>query len=252
MKYLVISIITLTLLTQTAGIICAAQSGDGPFMQRFGLKEDPDIVLKRTLEGEDFSYASLASRAGEIFVEFFMAVYEALLELFPEIDPPWPYKGAKKFSGDLITVIGLVLAATLLILGLVWVIIKTGALNRPFKTKASHEAGDSLELENITYQELWDHAVSFLEKGNYTKAIIYFFRSFLMRLENDGIIRFRPGLTNREILRTMNFEDPNRAKLAKMIPVFNRIRYGSGDCDQAQALLFKELSAPGASLSDHT
>lgn len=251
-KNLLISIIALTLLIHMAGTAFAASSGDGPFVNRFGLREDPDAVLKRTLEGEDFSYAGLVSRTEEIFVEFFMAVYKAIVDLFPEFDPPWPYKGAKKFSGDTLTVISLALVATLLIFALVWIILKTGALNWRFKTKAVSAPDDPLDLENITHEELWDHAVTFSEEGDYRRAIIYFFRSFLMRLENEGIISFKPGLTNREILRTMDIQDPNRATLAKMIPVFNRIRYGSGDGDQAQVGLFKELSSPRASLAKNT
>jgi hypothetical protein len=242
MKLILVAALACTLLLQGPPLSLAAEAGSDPFMERFGLNQDPDQVLQRVLSGEEFSYASIWDRIQEAYIELIISGLEALNELLPDLDISWPLEGSGKFEGDIFS-LGLLTLAGLLVIGLIiWIIVRTAALRRSPGRTPLVISDDGLDLSGLTSRELREQAREALEKGDYPRAVIYFFRSFILRLDEEEVIQLRAGLTNREILRRIDPESPHRDILRKMIPLFNRVRYGTGGSDQDTALLFQDLS----------
>jgi hypothetical protein len=224
-----------------AGLWAVAK--DDPFVGKLGLDENPDIVLERVLAGEEFSAGGLLHRIKEIYLELLLSLIKAISEMFPDFDLAWPIEGSGKFQGDLFSVSLLIIGAVTIVLLIIWTIARTGAIKRTRKSGTRSIEDEDIPLGRLTAEQLWEHACRTAEKGRHTKAVIFFFRAFLMGLDEKGIIRLRPGLTNREILAVIEHSSPQREKLERMVPIFNSIRYGSGVSDEGTVDLFKDLSA---------
>ncbi|MFH1115443.1 MAG: DUF4129 domain-containing protein [Pseudomonadota bacterium] len=226
-------------LRHTCGdIFLETLAGDDSFMKRYDLPADPKAALESILARDEFKDrgeswpAQVRRRMEEAFIEALKWILRRIPSIGPlEIDDD---VGRMILDAQLIGIIALVggLFAWLLVR-----LIRAGRL----RAGVQHPSEDHDPPPPSGSAEALRSARAMAEQGNYRDALIYLFRYVLTRLDEKGKLIIGPGKTNREVLNSVPVEEPLRAPLAEMIPLFNRVRYGDADCGKDEFRRFEAL-----------
>lgn len=76
---------------------------------------------------------------------------------------------------------------------------------------------------------------------DYRVAIRYLYLASLLLLDERGVIRFDPALTNYEHLRQLSRQSPVRPSLGEIVGIFDRVWYGFAPVDEALYQHFRQL-----------
>ncbi len=218
--------------------LCAADLSADAFVERYDLPVDPKTALESVLTRDEFmnqgeSWPALVRRLME---EAFIKALKWIIHRIPSFGPFDIDDDVSRMIldaqliGIIVLVAGLVawLAVRLIKARRRRVVVRNASQDRDLP----HSPGSSEALKA---------ARKMAKQGNYRDALIYLFRYVLTRLDEMGRLTMGPGKTNREVLDSIPVEEPLRAPLAEMIPIFNRVRYGGADCGENEFRRFQAL-----------
>jgi hypothetical protein len=121
----------------------------------------------------------------------------------------------------------------LLMIALVAVLIARGAMRRLIVERSAEEE----VISPSTAESAEDHAARSAAAGNYREALRYLFLSTMLQLQSQGLVELRPGMTNREYLRTLVVHGPSPAvlhtSLRRLVESFDAVWYGHQPIDEA-------------------
>lgn len=86
-----------------------------------------------------------------------------------------------------------------------------------------------------------DRAEDAMTSGDYRAAIRYLYLASLLLLDERGVIRFDPSLTNTEHLRQITGQTPVRGLLENIVTIFDRVWYGFAPVDDRLYRHFQQL-----------
>lgn len=86
-----------------------------------------------------------------------------------------------------------------------------------------------------------DRAAQAQTHQDYRAAIRYLYLASLLYLDERGIIRFDPALTNYEHVRQLTRQSPTRSLLVEIVAIFDRVWYGFAPVDEALYQHFRQL-----------
>jgi hypothetical protein len=221
--------------------VSSADPSSGAFEERFGLPSSPEKVLEEVLSREEFR-KSPAQELWERILERADEIVRALLRRLAE-----SLSGLGSSDSDL-DVLWTIAASVLIGCA---VVLFTYALLKIFRylldlnSSTSRESYDvpGPEKGSLGLDQLLERARAAAAGGNYGEAVIRLFRYVLLRLDEGGRVALHPGRTAREILNGMSADDAARPTLGKMVPIFNRVRYGKRVCTKAEFDRFTDLVA---------
>jgi len=217
---------------------CSAAESSDAFRERFNLPADPEPLLQRILSTDEFKEQptqSLLERLEQWAKELLLRALKWLVDRMPSSGPLLIPKRSIWY-----VVAGLILAALLIFV--IAVAIRILPLHRRRIINDTGPADTPIEeVEPLSSRETWDLAIRLAEHADYSEAIVYMFRSVLLWLDEQGKLAFHPSKTNRELLAGVGKNAEPRQTFAKMIPVFDRVKYGGVQCDQLEYERFLAL-----------
>lgn len=92
----------------------------------------------------------------------------------------------------------------------------------------------------LTAREARRMASEQAQVGNYREAVRQLYLAALLHLDERGLIRYDPSLTNREVLAQTQPDTPVRAHLQPVVDVFDRVWYGVREPDRATYEHYRE------------
>ncbi|MBI4965421.1 MAG: hypothetical protein HY913_19245 [Desulfomonile tiedjei] len=208
-----------------------ASAADTTFQERYNLPQAPETLLEEILSRPEFKEDATLS-----FIEdLWQRLSDELARLMARILKRLPLSASPKIdehTGWLIMKMLLLGSAALLVIYILVLVFglfarRRALLNTSVIGPESGEAGVSGS------RDAWDEATRLGEKGDYSEALINLFRFALLKLNEQGILLFYRGKTNREILESIS-NDKLRELVREMIPSFNQVRYGNGSCDRSE------------------
>lgn len=210
----------------------------GEFRSRLNLSQDPEPVLKRILESEEFKKAETRSffqRIRDLTLDWIESILNRLFRKIPKLNVT-----AEELEAFWQILVGMLFAVVLGVLAFVFF------RNRGFifgKTGRAPLPEPLFEEKYLTSDAARLNARRFADQGNFAQALIHLFRATLLWLDEHGKLAFYTGKTNREILAGIDGNEPAAAVLGQMIPVFDRIRYGNGICEAEEYEKFSEMTS---------
>ncbi|MEW6352415.1 MAG: DUF4129 domain-containing protein [Thermodesulfobacteriota bacterium] len=216
--------------------LCVPGPAGAHFGTQLNLPKDPDAVLEEVLSREEFRDDPTAAldRARERLRELFERLIEWLYEHFPrlrqaipDMDTAWIVLGC------------LVLGAAIVLVCVLLKLVAQSVLDR--SARAEDAELDQDAAAGLAFSSgIWTEAVKRANAGEFALAVILLFRYVLIKLDELGRLPYHPGRTNSEILATLRGNDPLRGSLARLVPIFNRVRYGNASCDRADFEHFRD------------
>jgi hypothetical protein len=100
---------------------------------------------------------------------------------------------------------------------------------------AGRDGGDPLAGADdlpVTSGQARQQASEQAQSGNYREAVRRLYLAAILRLAEQGLIRFERSLTNREVLARVDASAPARAHLAPVVETFDRVWYGEQEPDE--------------------
>lgn len=238
MRWWIVVVALASVMGSAAGL--AAGGPDDAFVERFDLPRDPESVLSEVLARREFAEDPV-SRWIRGFRDRAAAV---LAEIVRWIVSRLPSMGPVKLRGDILGTIGtalLVGVAGVVILAVGWriALVIRRQIGKRDGTRGLSPAPDEVG----TPAGLRLRALAEAERGNFGPAVIFFFRYVVLRLDEEGLIAYHHGKTNRELLAALTADETVRKRAAEMILVFNRVRYGRASCGRDDYERFVGLSS---------
>jgi len=223
--------IVIAVVAASAGSILTCMAGipDDTFAQHFDLPRDPESVLRNVLSRREFAEDPVSNWLRRIWDRAVQISAEIVRWIVSRI----PSMGPVKIRGDILGTIGtaLLVGAAAVILILVGWRLAAVLAKRSRRRDAAHRP--PLESDDgATPAGLRRRALSEADQGNYGLALSLFFRYALLRLDEDGLLAYHQGKTNRELLAALKADEVVRGRVAEMVFVFNRVRYGRAPCDR--------------------
>ena len=208
------------------------------FRTRYDLPKDPKTVLEGILARDEFKNQeeSWIVQAQRLMWETFIRALKWIFNRLPGIDLHLDDDiGQTILDVQLIAILALVAGL------LVWVFVRL-VIARRHRIQIIDPALDHPLSKSLGSSEARAVALKMAEQGDYRGALVHLFRYVLCRLDEQGKLTVGPGKTTREVLAGIPDEEPLRAPLAEMIPIFNRVRYGDADCGRLDYERFRALS----------
>jgi hypothetical protein len=206
--------------------ITSAQTLPDRFVKHYRLDRNPDALLKKILSKDEFLESDRESISEKIrkallsLSDRFWAWLRSKLNVkIPEYDAEnlWTTLG----SFALAFVAALAGFAALYVFRHFW--------QKRFPRVLTEET--SAAEYRLTSEESWNTAQELAEAGSYGEALIHLFRYAVLWLDENGKVSLPRMKTNREVL--LSLKDPRIAgNLRKMIPIFNKVRYGNYSCNR--------------------
>ncbi len=214
----------------------AADPSADEFRKWYDLPKDPQSALENILAREEFrnQEESWISQARRLLWETIVRALQWIFNRTPSIDVD-----IDDSVGQMILDAQLIIAIALVAGIAVWIAIRLISTRRhrkrviPLVNHALSSSSESAEARAT--------ALKLAERGDYRGALIHLFRYVLKYLDEKGRLTAGPGKTNREVLNSIPAQEPLRAPLAEMIPLFNRVRYGDADCGKVEFERFQAL-----------
>jgi len=205
----------------------AAAGPDREFAERFDLPRDPDEVLRDVLSRREFAEDPASRLLRRILDKALFILDKILRWILGRI----PSMGKMEFSGDVLGTIGTALLVGVAAAILVMIGWKLGVLLARRSWKRAVGRAPDLEPEDAqSPADLRALALREADHENFGRAVVLFFRYAILRLDEEGLLAYHPGKTNRELLAALTADDAIRRSVGEMARLFNRVRYGGTTC----------------------
>jgi hypothetical protein len=241
---LVLACLILSVCGLQAPVLARASAAADEFVEKLQLQRNPESVLQEILSRSEFKDSdreSLMDRARAWLSELRRRVFAWIWERIPS--PNLPAAELDTFW----TVLGSFVVAALLVVVAVLVWYSLGFFRSGQRGAQTEEELDL--FERATSEDLRIRATRSAGEGNYREALIYLFRSVLLWLDERGKLSLHQVKTNREVLESLKNDRRLREVLGKIIPVFNRVRYGNYPCNRQD---YEQFLAACDSVADGT
>jgi len=238
LRLLVIPFMVVAVLT-SALLFSGAAGPDDRFQKRLNLSQDPERLLQQILSRKEFQQGAEESVFDRLKKRLDELIARALEWVFGRIAEVVPREADLGFLGTTLAVLVLgVIGIALLFLAkrLIEMIVgrQTGA-------KARRDGFWTREHPSVRSEAVREDALKLAAAGNYRQALLRLFWFALLWLDERDRLLLRPGKTNREILESLPPDEPCRKSLARMVPSFNRVRFGNAPCGREDYELFLDL-----------
>lgn len=207
---------------------CRAVASRDGFKEHFNLPQDPEPLLKKILEREEFReqpLRSLVEQLWDLLQDLALRALEWLLSHIPTWQPP-------TFPRDTLWLVFLALSLGFLLIMAVFGVVKLVPLILSWFARQDRRASEPEASDFILSSDAWKMAERMARQARYREAVIYLFRFAVLSLDEQGYLAFHDSKTNRELLAGMKAEPELRKIFAGMIPIFDGVRYGDNPCDQ--------------------
>lgn len=217
------------------GSACASQDS---FQEKYGLPQSPESLLQEILARDEFKEDETWSFIERLWEQFYRKILRLLARILkhlpetraPQIDEQWAWMVVKMM------LLGVAAVLAIYALSRILSMIAKNERSSYARSLNPEKGGPGLGGSG----DSWDQALMLAQKGDYSKALVTLFRFAVLKLDEQGILLFHRGKTNREILECIT-DDSVRDIVADMIPSFNRVRYGKGSCDRIEYERFLSL-----------
>lgn len=208
---------------------CSVVASTDGFKEHFNLPQDPEPLLKKILEREEFRdqpLQSLIDRIREWFQDLALQALQWLLDHLPTWGPP-------DLPRETLWLVFLALSIGFLMSLAVFAVVKLVPLILSKIASRDRKSTDEPEaFDLVLSSDAWNLAERMAGEARYREAVIYLFRYAVLSLDEQGHLAFHYSKTNRELLVGLNAEPDTRKVFARMIPIFDGVRYGDSPCGQ--------------------
>lgn len=130
----------------------------------------------------------------------------------------------------------------LMVIGVIAVTLFAASLFRTLQVQpAAVATNDSEDSVPATSSAAHDRAETAMSSGDYRAAIRYLYLASLLLLDERGVIRFSPSLTNIEHVRQITGQPQMRGLLEHIVSIFDRVWYGFAPVDADLYQQFQRL-----------
>lgn len=187
--------------------------------------------LAGILSAEEFQHRTEGKSFLKLVAEMLRDFFELLKKLFEkfksETGTPGNVRGVPLENNAAVQVIG-----SFVVIAFIAVIVFF--LIKNFRSSIRLSKKEEIDLLSVLKEpdELEKTALEFFEAGDFRQALRYLYICFLLRLNENNIIRIDRSKTNRQYLNEMNTNGFQRHALAvDFTGAFNRHWYGEADLD---------------------
>jgi hypothetical protein len=130
----------------------------------------------------------------------------------------------------------------LMVIGVIAVALFAASLFQTLRVQpAAVTTNDSENSVPATSSAAHDRAETAMSSGDYRAAIRYLYLASLLLLDERGVIRFSPSLTNIEHVRQITGQPQTRGLLEHIVSIFDRVWYGFAPVDADLYRQFQHL-----------
>jgi hypothetical protein len=223
--------------TLAAALPAGAAPSSDAFQARFDLPRDPEQVLSEALSRDEFKprAASWRERLSQWLSDLLRRVLEWLSKgrFAAKQSTPKP-----KVDWQIIQLI-MMAAAGAALLFLAYRIVRS-VRRRPRSKGRGGPSSLQAAAQPRTADLVLQDAHSAASDGRYSDAVVLLFRFVLLTLNERGLVTLHTFRTNREIVEALPRGTLIRDGAARIVPIFNEVRYGRKECDRADYESFLE------------
>jgi hypothetical protein len=199
------------------------------FVQKLQLPRNPESVLQQVLSRSEFK-ESKKEHASDSIWTLMLDVLKKVLKWIRNRIPKIKFSLPRTDLEYLWIALASFVVATVLVLAAVFIFRATRSLG--WETLQFEDDEELSSFVSIPSRTVKASAFKSAEQGNFQEALIIMFRYVLLCLDEHGKLSLHQVKTNREVLESLGNDTSLRSTLAEMIPIFNRVRYGSYACDK--------------------